>query len=84
MMSIFSRKPANLGVVDGRLADCPSSPNCVATQAGDGQKAEAVEYAMDDDPSTEVAATLNDEGQSKEDRQGDDGQGNAQRQVKHC
>ena len=35
MMSIFSRKPTNLGVVDGRLADCPSSPNCVATQAGD-------------------------------------------------
>jgi uncharacterized protein (DUF1499 family) len=34
MMNLFSRKPANLGVVDGRLSDCPSSPNCVSTQAG--------------------------------------------------
>jgi uncharacterized protein (DUF1499 family) len=25
--------PANLGVRDGRLAACPSSPNCVSTQA---------------------------------------------------
>jgi uncharacterized protein (DUF1499 family) len=32
-MSIFSRKPANLGVTNGRLAPCPSSPNCVSTQA---------------------------------------------------
>jgi uncharacterized protein (DUF1499 family) len=37
MMSIFSRKPTNLGVVDGRLADCPSSPNCVSTQADDAE-----------------------------------------------
>jgi len=37
MMSIFSRKPTNLGVTDGHLADCPSSPNCVSTQASDGQ-----------------------------------------------
>ena len=34
-MSVFSGKPTNLGVVDGRLADCPSSPNCVSTQAED-------------------------------------------------
>ena len=32
MMSVFSRKPESLGVVDGRLAECPSSPNCVSTQ----------------------------------------------------
>ena len=35
MMNIFSHQPTNLGVVDGRLADCPSSPNCVSTQASD-------------------------------------------------
>jgi uncharacterized protein (DUF1499 family) len=35
MLSFFSRKPDNLGVVTGRLADCPSSPNCVCTQASD-------------------------------------------------
>lgn len=27
--------PANLGVDNGRLAPCPSSPNCVSTQAED-------------------------------------------------
>ena len=35
MMSFFSRKPSNLGVIDGRLAECPASPNCVSTQAAD-------------------------------------------------
>lgn len=29
--------PKNLGVVDGRLAACPNSPNCVSTQATDKQ-----------------------------------------------
>ena len=35
MMSFFSRKPSNLGVIDGRLAECPASPHCVSTQAAD-------------------------------------------------
>ena len=35
MMSFFSRKPSSLGVIDGRLAECPASPNCVSTQAED-------------------------------------------------
>ena len=30
-----SRKPENLGVVDGRLRGCPDSPNCVSTAAND-------------------------------------------------
>jgi uncharacterized protein (DUF1499 family) len=34
-LSFVAKKPANLGVVDGRLAPCPSSPNCVSTQATD-------------------------------------------------
>jgi uncharacterized protein (DUF1499 family) len=34
-LSILSRPPANLGVKNGRLALCPSSPNCVCTQAED-------------------------------------------------
>ena len=37
MMSFFSRKPSNLGIIDGRLADCPTSPNCVSTQAADAE-----------------------------------------------
>lgn len=27
--------PGNLGVIDGRLAPCPQSPNCVSSQASD-------------------------------------------------
>jgi uncharacterized protein (DUF1499 family) len=33
-LGLFAGKPpANLGVKDGRLARCPGSPNCVASQA---------------------------------------------------
>lgn len=34
LLSVFSRRPENLGAVDGRLAECRASPNCVATQSG--------------------------------------------------
>ncbi len=35
IVSMMAKRPANLGVVDGRLAACPDSPNCVSTQADD-------------------------------------------------
>ena len=36
-MGLFAGKPpSNLGVKDGRLAPCPRSPNCVASQADPG------------------------------------------------
>jgi uncharacterized protein (DUF1499 family) len=35
MLSFFSRKPDNLGVRNGALADCPATPNCVCTQCND-------------------------------------------------
>lgn len=31
------QRPDNLGVVDGQLAACPDSPNCVSTQATDDE-----------------------------------------------
>ena len=34
LLSALSRRPANLGVSNGRLAACPNSPNCVSTEAG--------------------------------------------------
>jgi len=37
-MSLFSfsgTRPANLGVKDGRLAPCPSTPNCVSSDAAE-------------------------------------------------
>jgi uncharacterized protein (DUF1499 family) len=35
-----SAKPSELGVIDGKLADCPSSPNCVST--GDPEKSHQI------------------------------------------
>ena len=33
MFGLGRIRPGNLGVTDGKLAECPSSPNCVSTQA---------------------------------------------------
>ena len=45
LLSAISRRPANLGAVDGRLAPCPDSPNCVSTQAQDaGHRMEPISY----------------------------------------
>jgi len=41
-----STRPVNLGVKDGRLARCPSSPNCVSSQAEDeGHRVAPLNYA---------------------------------------
>ena len=37
MFKFSGTRPTNLGVKDGRLAACPSSPNCVNSQADDRQ-----------------------------------------------
>lgn len=34
-LSLLARRPTNLGVVDGKLAPCPDTPNCVSTEAAD-------------------------------------------------
>ena len=34
---MWSKRPTNLGVKDGRLAACPASPNCVCTQSDDAE-----------------------------------------------
>ena len=39
VMNLFSKPPANLGVHDGRLANCPGSPNCVCSHDTDSQHA---------------------------------------------
>ena len=46
-MTIFSgRKPRDLGVHDSRLGDCPSSPNCVCSDASrDSHRVEAFRLA---------------------------------------
>jgi uncharacterized protein (DUF1499 family) len=35
----MSKRPARLGLSDGRLSDCPDKPNCVNSQAGDARHA---------------------------------------------
>jgi len=35
ILSCTGQRPENSGVQNGRLADCPSSPNCVSSQAAD-------------------------------------------------
>ena len=43
-------KPALLGVVDGKLAACPSSPHCVTSQAASGSHAiPPIRYSMSRD-----------------------------------
>ncbi|NER33355.1 MAG: DUF1499 domain-containing protein [Oscillatoria sp. SIO1A7] len=46
--SIFSfsgKRPANLGVKDGKLQPCPGSPNCVSSQSTDKEhKIEPLQY----------------------------------------
>lgn len=38
MLSFSGRVPENIGAVDGNLAACPKSPNCVCSQASDPGK----------------------------------------------
>src|SRR5262245_12329764 len=49
ILSAVARRPENLGVSDGRLAECPSSPNCVCSQ--DDRDGHAIEpLSFDGDP----------------------------------
>lgn len=45
-MSLFAgKRPNNLGVRDGKLAPCPSTPNCVCSQSEDAEhKIEPLTY----------------------------------------
>lgn len=38
-LSMFAKKPDNLGVHAGKLAPCPETPNCVSTRATDAEHA---------------------------------------------
>lgn len=33
LISVFSPTPKNLGAIDGKLARCPNTPNCVSSEA---------------------------------------------------
>jgi uncharacterized protein (DUF1499 family) len=45
LMSIFAKRPDDLGVKQGQLKACPDSPNCVSSQAEDAEHAmEAISF----------------------------------------
>jgi len=45
LFSFSGSRPTNLGITDGKLADCPSSPNCVSSQSQDAEhQIEALPY----------------------------------------
>lgn len=37
VVRVVSPRPTNLGIANGRLADCPASPNCVSSRAADAE-----------------------------------------------
>ena len=48
IFSLTGTRPTNLGVTDGRLAACPSSPNAVSSDASDdGHRIDALRLAED-------------------------------------
>lgn len=56
LVSLFSRRPDNLGIHDGRLAGCPDTPNCVSSQAND--EAHRVAPLRFSDPADEARRRL--------------------------
>jgi len=59
MLSLGGKRPANLGLSDGRLAPCPDSPNCVSSQAdAESQRVEPLPLAAmrgADEPDIDVS-----------------------------
>jgi len=56
ILSSLAKRPSHLGVVDGRLAPCPDSPNCVSTQATDREH--RIEPLSFDGPPDTIIARL--------------------------
>lgn len=55
VLSATSRRPKNLGVRDGRLPDCPSSPNCVSTQENrENQRMDPIRLTIDSSDAMDV------------------------------
>jgi uncharacterized protein (DUF1499 family) len=49
MLGCAGKQPQNLGIKDGRLAGCPSSPNCVSSQDDGGHRIAALTFTGDPD-----------------------------------
>jgi uncharacterized protein (DUF1499 family) len=53
-MGLAGKRPTNLGVRDGRLAQCPNKPNCVCSNDTDGTHAIAP-FGGEGDPAATLA-----------------------------
>ena len=47
MLKFPGKRPTNLGVQGGKLASCPSSPNCVSSQASDNHAIAPLRFSGD-------------------------------------
>lgn len=47
MFSLAGERPANLGFVNGKLAPCPTTPNCVSSQATNDHQIAPLRYEGD-------------------------------------
>lgn len=55
VLSITSRRPESLGIGNGRLVPCPSSPNCVSTQAErESQRMDSIPLTISTDDAIET------------------------------
>ncbi len=45
--ALVSHRPVEVGLVDGRLRPCPSSPNCVSSEPADAASVPALTFAGD-------------------------------------
>ncbi|MGH9676759.1 MAG: DUF1499 domain-containing protein [Candidatus Acidiferrum sp.] len=58
-LSATSKRPDNLGLVDGHLAPCPSSPNCVCSQNADADHQIApIQVGDEKDPMARLASVI--------------------------
>jgi uncharacterized protein (DUF1499 family) len=55
LFSFSGTRPANLGVTDGKLAPCPSSPNCVCSYTPDTDKEHSIAPIACKSPGTAIA-----------------------------
>ncbi len=57
--SALSSRPSNLGALQGRLAPCPNTPNCVSTRAADAEhRIEPIHFEGTQDEALTRLATI--------------------------
>jgi uncharacterized protein (DUF1499 family) len=58
ILSALAQRPSHLGVIAGRLALCPDSPNCVSTQAAEADRDHRIEPISFEGPPDSIIPRL--------------------------